>query len=120
MQYVIRSFDTERGQITVEYEGQWTYAIDLPVEDGAFPVGEKLEALIQSMAPVWLLERQQALAASPANTDQIQALVQPYPDPPAPQYTTTPEGELVLEAQMQSDIEFISEIVNDVLAAKGL
>lgn len=81
MEYIIRNFDQTNGQITVEYAGKWTYAIDLPVENGAFPIGEKLEEIIQGMAPNWLLERQTSLAITPQNTDVIQALVQPIPEP---------------------------------------
>jgi len=79
MEYIIRSFDKENGQINVEYAGKWTYAIDLPIENNAFPVGDRLEEIIQGMAPVWLVERQTALASNPQNADVIEALVQPYP-----------------------------------------
>lgn len=81
MEYIIRNFDKTNGQITVEYAGKWTYAIDLPIEDNAFPVGEKLEQIIQSMAPTWLLEREQSLAVEVANTTTIESLVQPLPEP---------------------------------------
>jgi hypothetical protein len=81
MQYIIRSFDINSGQITVEYEGQWTYAIDLPIVNGMFPVGEELESLIQQYAPVWLLERKNALEAGVSNSAEIEALVVPKPVP---------------------------------------
>lgn len=80
MDYIIRSFNKENGQITVEYAGKWTYAIDLPVENNAFPIGERLEEIIQSMAPVWLVERQALLSANPQNAEIIEALVQPLPE----------------------------------------
>lgn len=86
MDYIIRNFDATNGQITVEYAGKWTYAIDLPIENNAFPVGEKLEEVIQNMAPVWLVARQNLLAATPTNADVIQALVQPIiQEEPTPQ-----------------------------------
>jgi hypothetical protein len=116
MQYIIRSFNVEHGQITVEYDGKWVYAIDLPIEDGAFPVGERLEEVIQGMAPTWLAERQSSLASTPANTDAIQALVQPFPVP-----DTTDIRELTLsETANNGDVEFIKEVINEVLLAKGL
>jgi hypothetical protein len=80
MQYIIRSFDRNLGQITVEYAGKWTYAIDLPIENGAFPVGDRLEEVIQNVAPNWLAEREVALATMPSNAEVIQALVQPKPE----------------------------------------
>lgn len=118
MQYVIRSFDASLGQITVEYDNQWVYTIDLPIEDNQFPVGEQLEAVIQGMYPSWLVERQQKLAANPTNGEVIQAQVQPFPQPVAQEASSfmTPLN----ESAMESDIAFISEIVNEVLAAKGL
>lgn len=118
MQYIIRSFDAQSGQITVEYDGKWTYAIDLPIEDNQFPTGEKLESIISGMYPAWLVERQTQLAANPANAEIIQALVQPFPqqaEQEAPSFMTP-----LNESAMESDVAFISEIVNEVLAAKGL
>jgi len=116
MQYIIRSFDTEHGQITVEYEGKWVYAVDLPVENGAFPVGERLEEVIQGMAPTWLSERQASLASTPENTEAIQALVQPFP----PQDAMPSFSDSLSETANNADIEFITQVVNEVLASKGL
>jgi hypothetical protein len=79
VEYVIRAFDQQAGQIVVEYAGKWTYAIDLPIVDNAYPIGEALEKIIQDMAPTLLQERETAIAQSPTNADVIAALVQPYP-----------------------------------------
>jgi len=109
MEYIIRKFNPEQGQIVVEYAGKWTYAIDLAVEDGNFPTGEKLEEAIQSMAPVWLVERKAALATV-SNAQEIEALVQPLPPTP------TSDPAVISE----SDVAFITQIVNDILVDKGL
>lgn len=114
MQYIIRSFNETTGQIVVEYDGQWTYAIDLPIEDGAFPIGERLEEIIQGMAPVWLAERLTSLAATPMNADVVSALVQPLP---AVEEIVAPT---LSETALESDVAFIKEVVTEVLAAKGL
>jgi hypothetical protein len=114
MQYIIRDFIEATGQISVEYDGKWTYAIDLPIENGAYPVGERLEEIIQGMAPNWLAERETALASAPANADTIRALVQPLP---AVEKTSLPT---LSETAFESDIEFIKDVVNEVLTAKGL
>jgi hypothetical protein len=119
MQYIIRAFDVNNGQITVEYDGKWTYAVDLPIEEGAFPIGERLEEIIQSMAPVWLAERQNSLATTPANVDAIQTLVQPYPTPEATELSIHEQTEFQ-QNQLESDTNFITQIVNDILASKGL
>lgn len=116
MQYIIRSFDVNSGQITVEYEGKWTYAIDLPVEDGAFPVGERLEEIIQGMAPVWLVERESSLATTPANAEHIQALVQPL----VVDIQERPPEASLDPTVLEGDVEFIKQVVNEVLATKGL
>ena len=81
MEYVIRAFNKELGQIVVEYAGQWTFALDLPIENGAFPIGEQLEEVIQGMSPTWLAERKAALATQPANAEIIESLVQPVIQP---------------------------------------
>lgn len=119
MQYIIRNFDVTNGQLTVEYDGKWTYSVDLPIEDGAFPVGERLEEIIQSMAPVWLAERQISLASNPVNTDVIQALVQPYTTPETTELSIHEQTEFE-QNQLESDTNFITQIVNDILASKGL
>lgn len=82
MKYQIIAFNKDAGQIVVEYEDQWTFSLDLPVVDGLFPVGAELESLIQQYAPVWLVERQRALAAGVSNVADIEALVVPKVAPP--------------------------------------
>jgi hypothetical protein len=114
MKYIIRNFNASIGQLTVEYANKWTYAVDLPIENGAYPVGDRLEEIIQGVAPVWQLEREAMLATTPANADVIQALVQPLPVI-AEQNTNT-----LSETALDSDIEFIKDVVNEVLTAKGL
>ena len=119
MDYIIRSFDEKNGQITVEYAGKWTYAIDLTVENGAFPIGEKLEEVIQGMAPTWLVERQQSLETTPLNSDVIRALVQPLPE------VTIEVGGIQdqrnsQQEQLESDTAFLTQLITDILASKGL
>jgi hypothetical protein len=79
MDYRIISADATIGQIQVTYSNAGTdiatYAIDVPVVDGAFLTGDALVAEIQTRAPVWLLERKTAVAAA-TGFDQINALVQ--------------------------------------------
>jgi hypothetical protein len=117
MEYIIRNFNVKFGQITVEYAGKWTYAIDLPVENGAFPVGEKLEAIIQNMAPTWVAEREKSLEITPANAEQIQALVQPKVVTEGADFNYQ---NLATQEQLDSDKAFIAEIVTEILQQKGL
>ena len=78
MDYRIIAADATIGQIQVTYsnagEDIATYAIDVPVVDGAFLTGDALAEEIQRRAPVWLLERK-AEVATAAGWDAIQALV---------------------------------------------
>jgi hypothetical protein len=110
MEYIIRNFDQTNGQITVEYAGKWTYAIDLPVENGALPIGEKLEEIIQGMAPNWLLERQASLETTPQNADVIQALVQPIPEPVIVQITEENKN-----AAMWADLAFEQKLAKTLV-----
>lgn len=89
LNYVIRSFDDKIGQIVVdvtcaEHEHTQTFAVDLPIkEDNTYPVGDELNALIASMAPVWHFERM-TLTAGVTNTDAIRSLVVARPEPVTP------------------------------------
>lgn len=86
MDYRIISANSTIGQIQVTYSNNGediaTYAIDVPVVDGAFLTGDALAEEIQRRAPVWLLERK-AEVATATGWDVIQALV-PAPPPAAP------------------------------------
>ena len=79
MDYRIIAANAEIGQIQVTYSDSGTdiatYAIDVPVVDGAFLTGDALVAEIQMRAPVFLVERKAAVAVA-TGFDEIQALVQ--------------------------------------------
>jgi hypothetical protein len=79
MDYRIIAANAEIGQIQVTYSDSGTdiatYAIDVPVVDGAFLTGDALVAEIQSRAPVWLVTRKATVAAA-TGFDAITALVQ--------------------------------------------
>lgn len=87
MDYRIIAADATIGQIQVTYsnagEDVATYAIDVPVIDGAFLTGDTLAEEIQRRAPVWLLERKAEVSAA-TGFGEIQALVQ------TPTFSTSP------------------------------
>jgi hypothetical protein len=56
---------------------------------------------------------------TPANIDVIQALIQPYPVEPVDESAMQAQAARA-EEQLESDTAFITQIVNDILAAKGL
>jgi len=80
MEYKIIKATAERGQIEVLYsEGgkmYGVYAIDVPIVDGAFLTGQALHDEIMHRAPLWAIEREQALMSATGFSD-IVALVQP-------------------------------------------
>lgn len=82
MDYQIIKATPETGQIEVLYkEGGTpvgTYAIDVPVVDGAFITGQALHDEIVHRAPTWLIKRKQEVQTA-TGFDQITALVQPLP-----------------------------------------
>lgn len=67
------------GQIEVAYyydgAAVGTYAVDVPVKDGAFLVGAELDAEIMGRYPDWLLTRKQQVATA-AGFETIQALAE--------------------------------------------
>ena len=91
MDYRIIAADATIGQIQVTYSNAGTdiatYAIDVPVVDGAFLTGNALAEEIQRRAPIWLLERKAEVAIA-TGFDQINALVQAPPAAP----TSTSQG----------------------------
>jgi hypothetical protein len=90
LNYKIRKFDIDFGQILVEYfseDGLYKqeYAIDLPIkEDNTYPIGAELETVINGVAPTWHYERTKKISAGVSNSAAIQNLVEPHPVP-APQ-----------------------------------
>jgi hypothetical protein len=78
MDYRIIAANAEFGQIQVTYSKAGvdiaTYAIDVPIVNGAYITGEVLEQEIQSRAPVWLVERKEMVAAA-NNFDVIMSQV---------------------------------------------
>jgi hypothetical protein len=87
LQYKIRRFNPNFGQIGVEYytaDGLYSqeFSIDLPIkDDNTYPVGEELSALIISLAPTWHYERVVKVLAGVSNSSAIEGLVEPYPQP---------------------------------------
>ena len=92
MDYKIIAADAVHGQIQVTYSNGGvdvaTYAIDVPIVDGKYITGDKLDAEIRSREPIWLLERR-AAAATAEDFHIITALVQA---PVEDVNTTTPVG----------------------------
>jgi len=87
LNYKIRRFNVNFGQISVEYFSEddsfkQEYAIDLPIkDDNTYPVGAELEAIILNMAPTWHYERTQKVLAGVSNSAAIENLVEPHPIP---------------------------------------
>jgi hypothetical protein len=102
MDYRIISANATIGQIQVTYSNEGediaTYAIDVPVVDGAFLTGDALAAEIQLRAPVWLLERK-AEVSTAIGFDEISALVEPP-------VVTPPVATLPVEAPFNTQIPF--------------
>ena len=68
MDYRVIAANAAIGQIQVIYSDSGadiaTYTIDVPIVDGAFLTGDALAAEIQSRAPVWLLDRKNAVSTA--------------------------------------------------------
>jgi hypothetical protein len=105
MDYRIIAAYAATGQIQVTYstEGEdiATYAIDVPIVDGAFLTGDALAAEIQLRAPVWLLERK-AEVSTAIGFDEINALVEPPTVAPPPETLYT-HGIPVIQSTTFSD-----------------
>lgn len=82
MDYRIIAANAATGQIEVTYSIEGvdvaTYTLDVPIVDGKYITGPELEAEIQARAPIWILERKQAIAVA-TGFDTIAAQVVPEP-----------------------------------------
>ena len=79
MDYAIINANETTGQIEVAYKDSagkvvGIYAIDVPVVDGLFITGDALHQEIVHRAPLWIVERNQALNVA-SNFSEIQKLV---------------------------------------------
>lgn len=84
MDYKIIDFNENTGQIVIEYGDDYSsLAIDLPIEDGVYIVGAKLNEYIKNMIPVWHFDRLNQIKAGIPNSEQILSLVQSSDKPVA-------------------------------------
>jgi hypothetical protein len=80
MEYIIRSFDKVNGSIVVEYK-TFMINIDLPIQNGAYPINDELHQYIDSFLPKEFIARKDIIAAGIQNEAEIEALVVPLPVP---------------------------------------
>lgn len=99
MEYQIIAFDESVGQIVVEYNEGMTFALDLPIEDGAYPEGEALDVLIKQFLPVWVVERKKAIASGVSNAESIKAVVVPKSVQPVQQ----PDAEVLRQMAYRTE-----------------
>lgn len=118
MDYKIIGFNERLGQIGVMCEHR-TFCVDLPIKDGAFPVGEELDKLIQDFIPVWAFERDRLLANGVSNADEIHALVE-QPNEPLPAETPTPDQLALRQQQEAIFARAIEQKVVSVLIKHGI
>jgi hypothetical protein len=117
--YVITKFDEAAGQIIVRFDASiGPAAIDLPIENGLYITGDTLDAYIKGFIPTDFIERAKKVSAGIPNAADIAALVVPEDENPfAPDPAVSAQ---LLEEQKASDKAFIVDVINEVLAAKGL
>lgn len=106
MDYRIIKATPETGQIEVTYTNQGvdvaTYAIDIPVVDGAFLTGEALDTEIRHRSPTWLITREEEVATATGFED-IMALVTPLPK-------NEPDPDAAANAAMWEQVELEKKI----------
>lgn len=118
--YTIIKFDESAGQIVVRFDASMApVAIDLPVENGLYPTGEALDTYIKGFIPTWHIERINTVKAGIANAADIAALVTPEEEDSFLQEQAAQLAQIEAEKRA-SDRAFITDIINEVLAARGL
>lgn len=103
--YKVINFDEATGQLIVEYAvGMQPLAIDIPIENGLYITGEKLDEYIKGFIPSWHIERMAQINAGIPNKDELKALAQEaYAEIELPNVLTP---EQAANAQMWADIDF--------------
>jgi len=109
--YKIINFDEFTGQLVIEYAvGMSPLSIDVPIEDGLYITGEKLENYINGFIPVWHIERINQINNGIANKDELKALVvQNNENVVLPTIQASPEDS---NAKMWADIEFEQKVAS--------
>lgn len=74
--YEVLDFKPDTGQLVIRFKGlDGRLAIDLPVENGRYPVGRELDVYVAGFLPQGALERASALRAGVSNAHELEALV---------------------------------------------
>jgi hypothetical protein len=107
MNYIIKHFIEETGQIVVSF-GEHIFYIDAPItQDGLYSTGEDLDAYIKGFAPTDFLNRKEKIAAGIANSAALKALeTEPLPT----------QAQKAQQAQLDEEAK-AKEIEKHVLAA---
>ena len=114
MEYQIIAANAEIGQIEVLYKQDGTavatYAIDVPIVNGAFLNGAELHAEIQHRAPVWINARKQELANA-TGFDEIVALVQPITHSNTPENANGNAANMAMWEQVEYEKKLAAALV---------
>lgn len=77
MEYAIRAFNKQAGQISVEFIGYERVLLDVPLtEAGLYMTGSDLDAYLKAYIPQSRVTRKSILEQGVANEDEITSLVQ--------------------------------------------
>jgi hypothetical protein len=118
--YVITKFNEDAGQIIVRFDANMSpVAIDLPIENGVYPTGAALDQYIKGFIPTWHIERLNTLKAGIPNAAEIAALVVPEEQDEFIQEQMAISQQQA-EERLASDKAFITDVINEVLTARGL
>lgn len=88
LSYRIIDFDKQNGSLLVQYKKDdtvlATYNFDIPIENGLYITGEELHERLIGMMPTFWIDRMDALNTGVSNEAEIEALVDPLPQPSMP------------------------------------
>lgn len=121
MEYSITNFNKETGQIVVRFAPNMEpLLIEVPIENGVYITGENLDNYIKGFIPSWHLERLAAIKAGVPNEAEIQCLVIQEQISPTETDVNLELMQQISQSSMENDIAFVTDIVNSILAEKGL
>ena len=106
-QYKVVNFDEKIGQLIVEFAAEIApLAIDVPIKDGLYIVGDELDAYIQGFIPTWHIERQTIIGLGVQNKDVLKGLVEQTADVDVSENLTPEQLQAQENQKMWIELEF--------------
>lgn len=109
--YKVLDFNEARGQLTIQVAEELApIAIDVPLKDGLYIVGEELDAYIKGFIPVEFIDRQLQINSGVANSLELKALVPTTENVVVPTLSTQEQIQAEANMEMWKSLHFEQDV----------